>query len=214
MNKILVLLAFLSTALGAPQAVVFDWGGVLANEDRNIVVNFMCQSLDCSVEEFEAANLEKRKAVKEGKSDSAFWLEHAKQKGIELPSDWSQCYVNTLKESVGADPEMFALIDKLKTKGVRVALLSNIDTPYTKLIRGFGFYQPFDPCLLSCEIGLRKPNPEAYESLISALQLSAEEIVFIDDKKANVEAAQKLGIDAILFQSAEQIKEELAKRDL
>jgi putative hydrolase of the HAD superfamily len=91
-------------------------------------------------------------------------------------------------------------------------MLSNIDDRYTKLIRDFGFYKPFEPCLLSCEMGLEKPDPKAYELLLKTINLPAEEIVFIDDKEENVEAAKAMGIDAILFTSEPQLRGELNKR--
>lgn len=203
-----------TSLMAAPKAVVFDWGNVLAYEDRNVVVKFMCDTLNLSESEFETANLEKRKAVKEGRSDVDFWIEFAHAKAMALPSDWPLSYKEALKASVGADPEMFALIEELKEKKIQTGLLSNINDRYTKLIRDFGFYDPFKPCLLSCEIGLEKPHPEAYSALLEAIQLAPDEIVFIDDKTENVEAAKKMGIDAIVFESPAQIRKELSSRDL
>lgn len=204
----------ITSLFAAPQAVVFDWGNVIGFNDRSVVVHFMCDSFHFSEAEFESANLEKRTAMKAGKSDIDFWLELAQKRGIQLPKDWAQKYSATLKESVGADPTMYVLIGQLKEGGIRVGILSNIDDRYTKLIRDFGFYEPFEPCLLSCEMGLEKPDPQAYELLIKTMNLPASEIVFIDDKVENVETAQKMGIDAFVFESPAQLRKELMKRDL
>lgn len=198
----------------APQAVVFDWGNVIGFDDRSVVVKFMCDSFHFSESEFESANLEKRKAMKEGKSDIDFWFGLAQKKGVQLPSDWAEKYTATLKASVGADPKIYVLIDELKKSGIRVGMLSNIDDRYKKLIRDFGFYDPFEPCLLSCEMGLQKPDPKAYELLLTKLDLPAKEVLFIDDLPENVEAAKKMGIDALLFESPQQLRKELLKRDL
>ncbi len=214
MNKILFSLAACASLVAAPQAVVFDWGDVLAKNDRSLVINFICETLQCSEAEAETANLEKRNAMKAGKSEIDFWLDLAKQKGVQLQNNWPEAYTAAIKASVGADPEMFAIIDELKDQKIQIGLLSNINDRYTALIRGFGFYQPFDPCLLSCEIGLEKPNKEAYEALLKALNIPAEEIVFIDDKPENIEAAKQLGIDAILFESPKQVRADLSKREL
>lgn len=46
------------------------------------------------------------------------------------------------------------------------------------------------------------------------MNLPASEIVFIDDKAENVEAAKKIGIDAIVFESSEQLRTELLQRKL
>lgn len=207
-------IAIASSLIAAPQAIVFDWGNVIGFSDRSIVVNFMCDSFQFSESDFEAANGKKRKAMKAGKSDIDFWIEYASKNNIQLPDDWSQKYTLVLKKSIGADPNMYLLIDQLKTKGIRIGMLSNIDDRYTKLIRDFGFYEPFEPCLLSCEMGLEKPDPKAYELLLKTLNLPAEQIVFIDDKIENVNAAKAMGIDAILFESEPQVKAELVKRQV
>lgn len=203
-----------TSLLDATQGVVFDWGNVIGFNDRSVVVNFMCDSFHFSESEFESANLEKKKAMKDGKPDTDFWIEFAQKRGIQLPKDWAQKYIATLKKSIGADPNMYVLIDQLKDNGLRVGMLSNIDDRYTKLIRDFGFYEPFDPCLLSCEMGLEKPDPKAYELLLKTINLPAEEIVFIDDKAENVEAAKAIGIDAIVFESEKQVRDELTKRGI
>ena len=214
MKKLLCSFFVAGTLVAAPQAVVFDWGNVIGFNDRSLVVNFMCDSFHFSESEFESANLEKRKAMKAGKSDVGFWLEFAKRKEIQLSNDWAQRYTEILKESVGADPGMYVLIDELKDSGICIGMLSNIDDRNTKLIRDFGFYKPFEPCLLSCEMGLEKPDPKAYELLLKTIKLPAEEIVFIDDKAENVEAAKKMGIDAIQFKSLDQLRKELSQREL
>ncbi len=203
-----------SALIAAPQAVVFDWGNVIAFDDRSVVVDFICGALQISETEFEDANLEKRKAVKAGKTDIDFWCDYAKKKGVQLPKDWGQKYTAALKASVGADPEMYLLIDQLKKNEIRVGLLSNINDRYITLMRDFGFYEPFEPCLLSCEIGLEKPNPKVYELLLQTMHLPPQDIVFIDDKVENVEAAKEMGIDAILFESERKLKGELIKRGI
>lgn len=203
-----------SSLIADPQAVVFDWGNVIGFSDRSVVVDFMCDSFHFSESEFEAANLEKKEAMKSGKTDIDFWIEFAQKRGIQLPEDWPKQYTATLKKSVGADPSMYVLIYQLKDNGIRVGMLSNIDDRYVKLIRDFGFYAPFEPCLLSCEMGLEKPDPQAYELLLKTINLPAAEIVFIDDKAENVEAAKIMGIDAVVFESEKQVRDELSKRGI
>lgn len=212
MKKLLFSFCIATSSLFAnPEAVVFDWGNVIAFADRSTLVDFMCQTFKFSKSDFEQANQEKRKS---GKSDIDFWLQFANKKGILLPIDWSNTYHTALKKSMGADPKMFALVDELKNKQIRVGLLSNINDRYKKLIEEFGFYEPFDPCLLSCEMGFEKPDPRTYELLLSTIGLKAEDVVFIDDKIENVNSAKRMGIDAIVFESESQVRHELTQRGL
>jgi putative hydrolase of the HAD superfamily len=203
----------ITSLIATPQAIVFDFGGVLTQEPkREMVVNFLRESFGFSRAEFERVHEVKRQAVKQGKTDEEFWTSYAKEKGIELPSHWSASFRTVMKDAIGINREMYALVSELKQQQISVALLSNIDERLGKLIRDFGLYEPFNPCLLSFEIGSEKPDLEAYEILLKELSLPAKEVVFIDDRFENIEAAQKLGIDAILFESVEQIRGELERR--
>ncbi|HSX26241.1 MAG TPA: HAD family phosphatase [Chlamydiales bacterium] len=214
MKKLLYTFLAMGTLAAAPQAVVFDWGDVLATHDRAVIIQFMCETLHLSEADFEKANLKKRKAIEAGQSDVDFWLQFAKEKGIVLGKQWPESYEAILKKSVGADEEMASLVHELKEKEISVGLLSNINGRYAKIIRDLGFYDPFEPCLLSYDMGLEKPDPRVYQLLLEKLNLPAGEVVFIDDKEENVEAAKKLGIDGVVFQSAEQVRQALIDREL
>ena len=107
---------------------------------------------------------------------------------------------------------MYELVDYLKRDGIRVGLLTNIEKKY--VAEKFGLFDPFFPRLLGCDIGCKKPDQKAYEILITSLDLSPQQIVFIDDNPANVKAAKEKGLDAFLFESPKQVKNELKKRGL
>ena len=51
-------------------------------------------------------------------------------------------------------------------------------------------------------LGHRKPDRESFEHAASTVGRPMEQLIFIDDSKANIEAAQELGIKAILFTDA------------
>jgi putative hydrolase of the HAD superfamily len=217
MKILVLLLMFITTALSAaPQAVVFDFGGVMTVEhpDKETVVNFIRESLQLSPQEFETVNKEKRKALRLGTTDLEFWLSYSQVKGIALPCDWVEEFTEVLNKGLSTNPNMYALVEELRRKNVVVAMLSNIDGGRAKLIRSFGYYQPFKPTLLSCEIGVDKPDPKAFQILLDTLKLPAQDVIFIDDKTENVEAAKKLGIDAIHFVSEDQLRKELVNRGL
>ena len=216
LKKCLFSLLLLCGALSAaPKAIIFDFGGVMTTEpNRELVVNFLSTSFDLSREEFKQANEEKKEAVKAGKNDVNFWQDYAREIQVALPDDWVQSFNDVMKKAIGAVPEMYDLAYQLRDLGYTVGMLSNIDARLANLINLFGLYDPFDPCLLSYELGVEKPDAKIYEILIHRLDLPAEEIVFIDDKIENVEAAKALGIDAILFVSHQDLIKEFSEREL
>lgn len=214
-KMVLSLLATATTLTASPKAVVFDFGGVMTKEsNRESVIQFLRESFNLSEEEFKSVNQEKRKAVQNGQSDVEFWLNYAKKHHLNLPKDWVDNFNKVMKDAIGINPQMYALVETLKSDDITVALLSNIDERLGKLIRGYGFYEPFDPCLLSYELGVEKPDPQIYRYLLEKIELPASDILFIDDRLENVEAAKSLGFDAILFSSYEEVYQDLIIREV
>lgn len=70
----------------------------------------------------------------------------------------------------------------------------------------------FIDTIVSGEVKMIKPNPEIFQLLLDRNSLKAEDCIFIDDTKVNVDAAIKLGIDGLLFTSAEQFEQDLIER--
>ncbi len=59
---------------------------------------------------------------------------------------------------------------------------------------------------------MEKPDAKIYEYLLKEIKLPAQNVVFIDDRLENVDAAKQVGIDAILFASQKQLQKELEVR--
>lgn len=52
----------------------------------------------------------------------------------------------------------------------------------------------------SHDLGLRKPDPEAFRKLLDIEKLTADETLFIDDTEVNIEGAKKAGLQTIYLQ--------------
>lgn len=68
----------------------------------------------------------------------------------------------------------------------------------------------FDNCFYSYKMGAVKPHLDIYQQVVDTLGLEPESLLFIDDKAANVEAAQSLGMQAIQIHPSEDISEMLS----
>jgi putative hydrolase of the HAD superfamily len=66
----------------------------------------------------------------------------------------------------------------------------------------FGFHDYFDFFFSSCYVGLRKPSPQIYRLALDVLQCDPAEVVFIDDRAGNVEAACSVGMRAFRYEGA------------
>jgi len=104
------------------------------------------------------------------------------------------------------------LIEELKPRH-RVVLLSNTnDIHYTMIERRYPVLRLFDEKVLSYRVKAMKPEPKIYEAAIAAARCRPEECFFTDDVPDYVEAARRMGIDAVVFESAGQIRAELTRR--
>ena len=91
------------------------------------------------------------------------------------------------------------LIHDLKAAGYRLYVLSNMSKEFIAFLREVPVYRYFDGEVVSCEEGVCKPEKEIYELLLSRYDLDPKETIFIDDRKENVEAAEKVGIEGFWF---------------
>ncbi len=73
---------------------------------------------------------------------------------------------------------------------------------FTSLFKGIHY---------SHEMGSRKPEASFFQQVLKKHKLKAEDCFFIDDREENVEAAQELGIETLLFNPETGSLEDLPK---
>lgn len=72
----------------------------------------------------------------------------------------------------------------------------------------------FDFGYSSWELGLEKPDPEIFKKLLALENLEPSQVIFIDDSERNIQPAQSLGINSILFRDDSHLITELKKISL
>lgn len=103
-------------------------------------------------------------------------------------------------------------IKELKAKGLKLYVLSNWpEHIYRQRGNKLDFLELVDGYCLSFQEHLNKPDPEAFLNLMRKYGIAAEQTVLIDDTKANIQAAKRLGIGGILFTDYEKAREELKR---
>ncbi len=105
---------------------------------------------------------------------------------------------NVMHEGVGNFfPETLKVMEKLRRNNIKVCLLSNAlpnlaDTAQDLTAKELIF--------TSYELGMLKPDVQIYQTVLQNLNAKPQEVVFIDDKLTNVEAAKSIGIHGIVFE--------------
>jgi len=105
---------------------------------------------------------------------------------------------------------MFTIAAYLQDNGCKTALLSNTEIPTMKFFHEQK-YNMFDILVFSCMEGTIKPEKKIFEITIQKIGCEPEQSVFIDDNPEFINAAKKIGINAILFESTCQIRKKLTQ---
>lgn len=88
--------------------------------------------------------------------------------------------------------------------GYKIGLLSNVSNNRLSSFMTKAQLARFDSISLSYEMGVSKPNAQAYEIAAQRLGVKPEECIFTDDRIVYCEGAERTGMKAILFQSTDQ----------
>ena len=99
-------------------------------------------------------------------------------------------------------PGAGALLTALRGRGVKIAMLSNATRGRTiaDVTVRMGWAGFFDPLVVSADIGVRKPRPEAFRSVLDPWELYAEEVAMVGDSLYHdVGGAQALGLITVHF---------------
>ncbi len=103
-------------------------------------------------------------------------------------------------------PGVEALLGELQQAGVEVHALSNYPVWYRLIEAELGLSRYLRWSFVSCETGVRKPDPEAWLGAARTLGREPAECFFVDDRQSNVDGAVAVGMAAARFTSADDLR--------
>jgi 2-haloacid dehalogenase len=107
------------------------------------------------------------------------------------------------------------LLRELRERQIPLYALSNWGAETFDTTRSlFPFLDWFTGLLISGKVGLVKPDPQIFTLLVREHGLDTAAVAFIDDHPPNVEVAHRIGFQAILFSSPEDLRSELVRLGL
>ena len=122
---------------------------------------------------------------------------------------WQLFYDRYLEFVTGEMPGMHAYMTELKARGYKLYGLSNWCSTIYRVMKEYKIFNLLDGFVVSSDYQVVKPDPAIYRILLDKYDLKAEECIFADDRADNVEAAQQVGMQAIVFTTTEAYKEAL-----
>lgn len=103
-------------------------------------------------------------------------------------------------------PGVGPLLAELAGLGVPMYALSNYPVWYRLIDAELGLSRFLDWSFVSCETGVRKPDPQAYLGPCAQLGILPEEAVFVDDRVSNCAAAEAVGLRTHLYRGTDGLR--------
>ena len=78
--------------------------------------------------------------------------------------------------------------------------------------KSFPSLSTFEYLIYSCDYGSIKPELAIYRNCLELLKAAPQDILYLDDRAENVEAAARLGINSVLFDTVEKTASRVESR--
>ncbi|AKU65643.1 haloacid dehalogenase [Schaalia meyeri] len=200
-------------AQGSSRTVLFDVGGVLVDShpDPHIIAEMLGDGSRALTSLVDQAIWTHRGDYDAGLPDREFWDRIAGDCGKPEPTKELLSALVALDASrmATANGQTLGLVRQLRQQGVRVGILSNAPYPIAKAIRRSEWGRLFDFFSFSCDYGICKPARGIYRDVLHRINTPYEQVVFIDDRRENVRAAELMGVQGIVWKGVEHARERL-----
>jgi epoxide hydrolase-like predicted phosphatase len=190
-------------------AVIFDYGGTMTVRGRS-EYSLIAELFDVSRESARKKSRGCLHAFQRGEiTEREFFRSLLNSFGSRLPTASLEPILGDYSSFSEPKREMVEIVLRLRDLGCVTALLSNTIKPHADFNRSRGNFMLFSPVILSCEVGMRKPEKGIYELALARIGKRPFECVFMDDNPKYVAPAKGLGMKTILLKSPGQARDEM-----
>lgn len=192
------------------KVIAFDFGGVIGSDADEWQTTFIKinKITGLTADELQELFIKHWPDLKVGRGNiENFWTEVAKRSHLDVdPKVLRKIY----NENITANGKLLSFCKTLKRKYKLVILSNNTKDWMDEEIGRFKLNSIFEKIYSSADLGISKPSREIFEYVFRDLGVKPQEIIFIDNQENNIEAAQALGINTILFRNLDQLKKDLS----
>jgi 2-haloacid dehalogenase len=202
--------------LHRPTVVVFDLGGVLVDWNPRYLYRSLFDGDDAAIEQFRAEvctpawNDEQDRGRPFAEACALLVRDHPNRR--ELIEAWPSRFDETMAGPIAGTVEILA---ELRDRGVPLYALSNWSAEtFPRALARFPFLQWFRGIVISGALSAAKPDRVIYQHLLDTYRLRAEDTVFIDDARRNIEVAASVGMHTVRFTDADALRAALQELGL
>lgn len=192
----------------ANRVVVFDYGEVISLTPSERDRSELLALAGAEAEPFWSSYWAHRDELDQGTLDvRSYWGRVAQ----DLGADWSLAQVQQLwacdfRGWISVEAGTVDLLGQLNEGGTRMALLSNAGFDFASPFRYSPMGRLFERVFVSAEMDAVKPDPAIYLEVAAGLGIELGQMVFVDNKKINTDAAESLGATVHHFEGPEGLR--------
>ncbi|UYC13271.1 HAD-IA family hydrolase [Xanthomonas sp. CFBP 8445] len=196
------------TAAPTARALLIDMDGVLRlwpDDDAALELAHGAPPGSLRAVAFAPALLEP--AIRGATSDAHWLAEVATRIAALAPAADASALVAAWSAPTAArlNAPVLALLREVRQR-LPVVLLSNATSRLSRDLQALGIADAFDAVVNSSEVGAIKPEPAIFTHALAQLGMAADEVLFVDDTAAHVEAARGLGLRAERYVDAAALR--------
>ena len=191
------------------QLVLCDLGGVVVDVESDRMVHQISQLLGRSFEDVQQAVYHKDLLLpfELGRISAKAYYDGLK-KSLKLPWTYEQ-FARAWNDIFRENIETTAILQRLR-KRHRLFALTNTNELHLSYIRSnVPSLSVIEQWVASCEVGLRKPDPNIYLLALQRAGVRAEQAVYVDDRPELVDAGRSVGLTAVRFENSRQLEQDL-----
>ena len=194
-----------------PSCLIFDLFGVVISFDDSIVYKRIAHYCAAPDQAFQALDdlVSRHDLITARITLQEIYHQIVEDHGLTLSYDafhalWQKPYTQPMRG-------MGEILEALRSS-YQLVLLSNVDAVYWATVpMRHPEINCFDKALVSCELGIAKPDHEIFAHAAKVADVTPTNCFFVDDKKENTEAASALGFSTHLFDGSRNLRKALGE---
>jgi putative hydrolase of the HAD superfamily len=184
----------------AIRALILDYGEVLARAQSAASIQGMAELAKLETEEFRQRYWRHRPDYDAGRTSGTEYWQRVIASGETDTGTIEALKAADVASWMDFREDVWELAATFRRERGRTALLSNGGPEvmgHVRATRPLSDY--FDVVVISYEVGCIKPDARIYEICLSGMAVPAESALFVDDRRENLDAAEKLGVQVFHF---------------
>jgi len=193
------------------KAIIFDFGGVLAEEGfrEGLMTIGNENGLDSDSFFTISSDLVYQTGYITGRSNEhSYWNAVREKTGIS--GDDKDLREEVLKR-FRLRPEMIRYVKRIRSSGLTVAILSDQTNWLDEINQRAPFYHHFDHIFNSFYLRKTKRDASLFSDICDMLGLKPDEVLFVDDNLDNIKRASSQGLRTICFKDVDEFEKEFQK---